>query len=66
MHCFRGSFHYGDEPSAKRAQRETRGQKTESGIYIPSIRGFMDDLTLSTSTHVKARWMLKALTDVAL
>ncbi|XP_052218148.1 uncharacterized protein LOC127835750 [Dreissena polymorpha] len=45
------------------AQRETRGPKTESGIYLPSSRGFMDDLTLTTTTHVQARWMLTALTD---
>ncbi|XP_060584269.1 uncharacterized protein LOC132740392 [Ruditapes philippinarum] len=47
------------------AIRETRGPKTESGIYLPSSRGFMDDLTLTTPTHVQARWMLTALTDVA-
>ncbi|KAH3842390.1 hypothetical protein DPMN_115886 [Dreissena polymorpha] len=47
------------------AQRETRAPKTESGIYLPSSRGFMDDLTLTTTTHVQARWMLTALTDVA-
>ncbi|XP_052223860.1 uncharacterized protein LOC127839510 [Dreissena polymorpha] len=45
------------------AQRETRGLK--SGIYLPSSRGFMDELTLTTTTHVQARWMLTALTDVA-
>jgi hypothetical protein len=49
----------------KAAIRETRGPKTESGIYLPSSRGFMDDLTLTTPTHVQARWMLTALTDVA-
>jgi hypothetical protein len=47
------------------AQRETRGPKTESGTYLPSSRGFMDDLTLTTATHVQARWMLSALIDVA-
>ncbi|XP_052267689.1 uncharacterized protein LOC127869268 [Dreissena polymorpha] len=47
------------------AQRETRGPKTESGIYLPSSRGFMDDLTLTTTTQVQARWMLTVLTDVA-
>ena len=47
------------------ARRETRGPKTELGIYLPSSRGFMDDLTLTTATHVQARWMLAALTDVA-
>ncbi|OOZ38979.1 hypothetical protein BOW52_07770 [Solemya elarraichensis gill symbiont] len=48
------------------AQRETRGPKTESGIYLPSSRGFMDDLTLTSTTHIRSRWMLTALTDVAL
>ncbi|KAH3830067.1 hypothetical protein DPMN_103304 [Dreissena polymorpha] len=47
------------------AQRKTRGPKTEAGIDLPSSRGFMDDLTLLTTTHVQARWMLTALTDVA-
>ena len=47
------------------AQRETKRPKTESGIYLPSSRGFMDDLNLTTTTHVQARWMLTALTDVA-
>ena len=47
------------------ARQETRGPKTESGIYLPSSRGFMDDLTLKTATHVQARWMLAALTNVA-
>ena len=46
-------------------RRETREPKMESGIYLPSSRGFMDDLTLTTTTHVQARWMLTALTDVA-
>ncbi|XP_052268407.1 uncharacterized protein LOC127869787 [Dreissena polymorpha] len=47
------------------AQRETRGLKTKSGIYLTSSRGFMDDLTMSTTTHVQVRRMLTALTDVA-
>ena len=47
------------------ARRETNGPKTESGIYRPSSRDFMDDLTLVTTTHVQARWMLTTLADVA-
>ncbi|KAH3752212.1 hypothetical protein DPMN_186825 [Dreissena polymorpha] len=47
------------------AKSETRGANTESRIHLPSSRGFIDDLTLSTTTHVQARWMLTALTDVA-
>ena len=46
-------------------RRETRGPKTESGTYLPSSRGFKDDFTLSTTTHVHARWLLTALIDVA-
>ena len=37
----------------------------QSRIYLPYSRGFMDDLTLTTSSHIQARWMLTALTDVA-
>ncbi|KAH3840015.1 hypothetical protein DPMN_113456 [Dreissena polymorpha] len=45
------------------ALRETRGPKTESGIYHLSNRGFID-LTHTTTTHVQARCMLTVLTDV--
>ncbi|XP_052245600.1 uncharacterized protein LOC127854577 [Dreissena polymorpha] len=43
------------------AKKETRGPKTASGIYLPSNRSFMDDLTITTQTHVQARWVLSAL-----
>lgn len=46
------------------AGKESRGPTMESGIRQPPIRGFMDDLTITTSTHVQARWILKALDDV--
>ena len=65
MYSFGGTVHYGNEPADQCCRRETRGPKTESGIYLPSSRGFMDDLTLTTATHVQARWMLAALTDFA-
>jgi len=45
------------------AKRETRGPKAAFGIHLPSNRGFMDDLTISTTTHVQARWVLTALDD---
>ncbi|XP_052271350.1 uncharacterized protein LOC127872054 [Dreissena polymorpha] len=45
------------------AKRETKGPKTTSGIYLPSNRGFMDDLTVTTATHVQARWVLRALNE---
>ena len=45
------------------AKRETRGPKTASGIHLPSNRGFMDDLTISSTTHVQAGWVLTTLDD---
>ena len=47
----------------KSAERETRGPKTESGIRLPANRGFMDDLTISTESHIQTRWILKALDE---
>ena len=47
----------------KAAERETRGPKTSTGIRLPSNRGFMDDMTITTETHIQARWMLKALEE---
>ena len=49
----------------KAAKRETRGPQTASGVYLPSNRGFMDDLTVTTKTHVQARWVLTALGETA-
>ena len=48
----------------KAAERETRGPKMNSGIYQPANRGFMDDLTVTTKSHVQARWVLSALEEV--
>ena len=47
------------------AGKESTGPLMESGTRQPPIRGFMDDLTITTSTHVQARWILKALDDMA-
>ncbi|XP_053389443.1 uncharacterized protein LOC128552430 [Mercenaria mercenaria] len=49
----------------KAAERESRGPKTSSGISLPSNRGFMDDMTVTTETHVQARWILRALDETA-
>jgi hypothetical protein len=49
----------------KAAERESRGPKTTSGIRLPSNRGFMDDMTVTTQTHVQARWILTALDETA-
>ena len=45
------------------AERETRGPKTVSGIRLTTNRGFMDDLTIFTESHIQARWILQALED---
>ena len=47
----------------KAAERETRGPQTNAGIRLPANRGFMDDLTITTETHIQARWILKALDE---
>ena len=49
----------------KAAERESRGPQTKSGIRLPSNRGFMDDMTVTTQTHVQARWILTALDETA-
>ena len=47
------------------ANSETRGPKTSTGIHLPTNRGFMDDLTVTTQTHIQARWVLTALEETA-
>lgn len=47
------------------AEKETRGPMMDSGARKPAIRGFMDDLTITTSSHVQAGWVLTKLDEVA-
>ncbi len=47
------------------AGKKSREPIMKFGIRQPSVRGFMDDLTITTTTHVQARWIPKALDDVA-
>ncbi|CAC5418540.1 unnamed protein product [Mytilus coruscus] len=54
--------------------KTTAWQKLEKGIvmgctispilFIMTTRGFMDDLTVTTSSHIQARWILSALEEV--
>ncbi len=37
----------------------------DSGIRQPAIRGYMDNLTITTSSHVQARWVLTKLDEAA-
>ncbi|XP_015259494.1 PREDICTED: uncharacterized protein LOC107104090 [Cyprinodon variegatus] len=47
------------------AAAEANGPVTAAGSRQPSLRGFMDDLTITTTTHVQARWILKTLGALA-
>ncbi|XP_033725208.1 uncharacterized protein LOC117315172 [Pecten maximus] len=47
----------------KAAERETRGPRMDAGIYQSPLRGFMDDLTITTTSHIQARWVLSALEE---
>ena len=46
-------------------KRETRGPKTKADIRQPPGRGFMDDVTVTTTTHIQARWVLGAMEETA-
>jgi len=60
LHHLSSTIRNGHKPNH---QRRPEGSKTASRIHLPSNRGFMDDLTISTTTHVQARWVLTALDD---
>ena len=49
----------------KAASAETRGPKTNTGERLTPNRAFVDDLTVTTQTHVQARWILAALEETA-
>ena len=46
-------------------KRETRGPKTKADLRQPPGRGFMDDVTITTTTHIQARWVLGAMEEIA-
>jgi len=48
----------------KAGDGKARGPKTKSDIRLPPNRSFMDDLTITTESHIQARWILNALEDV--
>jgi len=47
----------------KAGERETKGPRTGTNIHQPPSRGFMDDLNITTGTHVQARLVLTALEE---
>ena len=65
MHNFRGIVYNGDESNDQR--RFTRDTWTNNRVKnIPAIQPRLHGRPyLDTTTHVQARWMLNALTDVA-
>lgn len=45
------------------AEKETKGPKTSTGTRISVNGGFIDDITITSTTHVHARWVLDALDE---
>ena len=46
-------------------RRETRGPKTKEDIRQPPSRGYMDDLTITITTHVQAKCVQEAMEETA-
>lgn len=44
-------------------EKETKGPKTSTGTRISVNGGFIDDITITRTTHVHARWVLDALDE---
>jgi len=64
MHGIPHPVHHRDEHyQESRGERKTRGPRMKSGSYQPALRGFMDDITVTTTSIVQARWVLNALDD---
>jgi len=49
----------------KAAKQETKGPKTTSGIRMPQTRGFMNDITITTHSHIQTIWILCVLEETA-
>ena len=43
--------------------RAAEKKRMDSGIYQSPIKGFKDDLTVTTTTHMQARWVLSTLVE---
>lgn len=44
-------------------EKESWGPKASTGIHLPSDKGFVHDMTVTTETHVHATCILKALDE---
>jgi Ca2+/H+ antiporter len=47
-------------------QRKTRRFNMSSGMYQPPIKGFMDDLMVTTMTHIQTKRVVTSLEDMVL
>ncbi|XP_066299893.1 uncharacterized protein [Branchiostoma lanceolatum] len=47
------------------AASKAKGPRMRSGARQNPLRGFMDDLTVTTVSHIEARWMLEELDQMA-
>ncbi|XP_078587744.1 uncharacterized protein LOC144868686 [Branchiostoma floridae x Branchiostoma japonicum] len=47
------------------AASKAKGPRMQSGVRLTPLRGFMDDITLTTTSHIEARWMLSELDYMA-
>jgi hypothetical protein len=57
--------HYRNEHNHFGSGRYNKRTKDGLGVHQPPLRGFMDDLTVTTSSHVQARWVLSELDNKA-
>lgn len=46
------------------AEREIKGHKTSTGIRLPTNRGFVDNITVTTTKQDQARWVFDALDGI--
>lgn len=58
-------FHHGMKILITAAGKEAQGPKLELDMQQPPIRGNMDDLTVITTTHAEATWVLTVLDQMA-
>jgi len=45
----------------KSVEVECRGPLAKSGLHLPPIRAFMDDLIITTTSVPASRWILQGL-----
>ena len=45
----------------KSAEVECRGPRVKSGIRLPPLRAYMDDITVTTSSVIGCKWIVRGL-----